>query len=161
MVGAFLSSSTGIRFVCEDLAAGLESRGWPVITTSTVQNGTLRAADMLATTWSKRRRYQVAQLDVYSGRAFLWAEAVAASLSLLRCPYVLTLHDGGLPSFSERHPTRVERLLRSAAAVTSPSPFLRSGSARSAAIYRSYITDCISIAIRPAPSPEPGQTLSG
>ncbi len=125
MVGAFLSSSTGIRFVCEDLAAGLRSRGWPVITTSTVPNGGLRAADMLATAWSKRGRYQVAQLDVYSGRAFLWAEAVAASLTMLRCPYVLTLHDGGLPHFANRHPKRVGRLLRSAAAVTSPSPFLQ------------------------------------
>jgi len=125
MVGAFLSSSTGIRFVCEDLAAGIRSRGWPVIATSTVPNGALRAADMLATAWSKRRRYQVAQVDVYSGRAFLWAEAVAASLTMLRCPYVLTLHDGGLPGFADRHPTRVQRLLRSAAAVTSPSPFLQ------------------------------------
>ncbi len=57
---------------------------------------------MLSTVWSKRSRYQVAQLDVYSGPAFLWAEAVAASLTVLRCPYVLTLHDGGLPAFAER-----------------------------------------------------------
>ncbi|MGI5940306.1 MAG: glycosyltransferase family 4 protein [Thermoleophilia bacterium] len=125
MVGAFLSSSTGIRFVCEDLAAGLRSRGWPIITTSTVQNGGLRAADMLATTWSKRKHYQLAQLDVYSGRAFLWAEAIATSLTILRCPYILTLHDGGLPDFADRHPKRVEWLLQSAAAVTSPSPFLQ------------------------------------
>ena len=125
IVGAFLSSPTGIRFVCEDLADGLRSRGWPVITTSSVRNGGLRAADMLATVWSKRGRYRVAQMDVYSGRAFLWAEAVAASLTALRCPYVLTLHDGGLPRFAARYPQRMRRLLNSAAAVTSPSPYLQ------------------------------------
>jgi glycosyltransferase involved in cell wall biosynthesis len=125
IVGAFLSESTGIRFVCEDLAAGLRSRGWSVITTSRFENRATRLGDMLATVWGKRGRYSVAQMDVYSGLAFAWAEAVAASLTALRCPYVLTLHSGAFPEFAERWPGRVRRLLRSAAAVTSPSPYLK------------------------------------
>ena len=125
IVGAFLSQSTGIRFVCEDLAEGLRSRGWSVITTSSLKNRAARLGDMLATVWGRRRQYDVAQIDVYSGLAFVWAEAVAASLTALRCPYVLTLHSGAFPEFAERWPGRVRRLLRSAAAVTSPSPYLQ------------------------------------
>src|SRR3990170_5212131 len=101
IAGAFLSSSTGIRFVCEDLADGLRARGWSVITTSALSGRLPRMADMLKTTWLKRRSYQVAQIDVYSGPAFVWAEAVGASLRALRCPYVATLHSGAFPQFAE------------------------------------------------------------
>lgn len=125
IAGAFLSASTGIRFVCEDLADGLAARGWPVTTTSHIKARPLRVCDMLATVWLKRSRYRLAQIDVYSGAAFYWAEAVSASLRALHCPYVLTLHDGNLPAFATRHPDRVRRLLESAAAVTSPSGFLQ------------------------------------
>lgn len=125
IAGAFLSESTGIRFVCEDLAAGLGARGWSVTTTSGIKARSLRLADMLATVWFRRHRYAVAQIDVYSGAAFMWAEAVGASLTALRCPYVVTVHDGALPEFAGRWPGRVGRLLRSAAVVTSPSPFLQ------------------------------------
>jgi glycosyltransferase involved in cell wall biosynthesis len=125
IAGAFLSGSTGIRWVCEDLAAGLDTRGWSVTTTSSIQGRSLRLADMLATVWLKRRRYSVAQMDIYGGAAFVWAEAVGVSLTALRCPYVATVHDGALPEFARRWPRRVGHLLRSAAAVTAPSPFLQ------------------------------------
>jgi glycosyltransferase involved in cell wall biosynthesis len=125
IVGAFLSGSTGIRWVCEDLADGLAGRGWPVITTSSIQSRGLRLADLLVTVWAKRHRYTVAQIDVYSGAAFMWAEAVAASLTALRCPFVVTLHDGALPVFAEKWPGRVGRVLRSATAVTAPSAYLQ------------------------------------
>ncbi len=69
-------------------------------TTSSVRNRGLRLADMLTTVWTKRRSYKVAQLDVYGGSAFIWAEAVGASLTALRCPYVITLHSGAFPEFA-------------------------------------------------------------
>jgi hypothetical protein len=46
------------------------------------------------------------------------------ALRLARKPYVLTLHGRHLPQFAERWPSRVQRLLRSGAFVTSPSLFL-------------------------------------
>lgn len=125
MVGNFLSGSTGVRSVCEDLADRLRSRGWSVITTSHIKGRSRRMLDMLRTVASRRRDYDIAQVDVYSGPSFIWAEAVAASLAAFRCPFVLTLHGGNLPKFSEQHPKRVRRLLDSAAAVTSPSPYLQ------------------------------------
>jgi len=61
---------------------------------------------------------------VFSGQAFLWAEAVCWTLRRAGKPYVLTLHGGYLPDYAERWPTRVRRLLSSAAAVTAPSSYL-------------------------------------
>ena len=125
IVGNFLSDSLGSRAVCEDLALGLAARGWQVTTVSKRVPRVRRVMDMMGTTLLNRRHYDVALLDVYSGSAFLWAEAVAAELRLLRCPTVLTLHGGSLPAFSIRHRRRVERLLQGAAAVTAPSPYLQ------------------------------------
>src|SRR5437773_692073 len=124
VIGNFLSSSTGTRGVCEELAARLSASNWTVLTTSDCQHRVFRLLHMISTVWRKRREYSVAQVDVYSGLAFLWAEAVCQNLRWAGKPYVLTLHGGNLPSFARRWPRRVCRLLRSAAAVTTPSRYL-------------------------------------
>ena len=110
--------------VCKDLAEKLTRNDWQVLTTSAVQNRYLRPVDMLMATWLNHNRFRVAQIDVFSGPAFRWAELSAWSLRKLRRPYVLTLHGGDLPLFGAEHPERVERLLSSAAAVTTPSRYL-------------------------------------
>lgn len=124
LVGNFLSATRGTRGVCEDLALGLRAAGWPVITTSSCSGRVARLIDFLVTVWRKRKRYQVAQVDVYSGPSFLWAECVCWALRLLKKPYVLTLHGGNLPAFAQRHSKRVQRLLLTACAVTTPSSYL-------------------------------------
>ena len=125
IAGAFLAESTGIRSVCEDLTEGLRARGWSIVTTSGIKSRVPRLIDMLATVWFKRGRYAVAQMDVYSGMAFVWAEVIGLSLAALGCPFILTLHSGAFPDFASRQPARVRRLLRSALVVTSPSSFLQ------------------------------------
>jgi glycosyltransferase involved in cell wall biosynthesis len=124
LVGNFLSASVGNRGVCEDLADRLRGAGWNVLTTSRRRGRAARLADMLATVWRRRREYDVANVDVYSGPAFFWAEAVTWALRRLGKPYTLTLHGGALPGFAARWPGRVRRLLEFAAAVTAPSGFL-------------------------------------
>jgi L-malate glycosyltransferase len=124
MVGNFLSAAIGNRGVCEELAERLEKGGWFVVTTSSRRSRAARLSDMLTTAWQCRRRYEVAQVDVYSGPSFVWAEAVAWVLRRARKPYALTLHGGALPAFSRRWTARVRRLLESAAAVTAPSTYL-------------------------------------
>ncbi len=124
MVGNFLSAAIGNRGVCEELAERLAKGGWSVVTTSSRRSRAARLSDMLATAWQCRRRYDVAQVDVYSGPSFVWAEAVAWVLRRARKPYALTLHGGALPAFSRRWSARVRRLLQSAAVVTAPSTYL-------------------------------------
>jgi glycosyltransferase involved in cell wall biosynthesis len=86
----------------------------------------VRLADMLSAIWQNREEYDVAQVDVYSGPAFRWAEAACWLLRRVGKPYVLTLHGGGLPEFSQSQSQRVARLLKSAKAVTVPSLYLLS-----------------------------------
>jgi len=119
-----LSSHVGVRTVCEELAERLTESGWRVLTTSTKQDRVARIIDMVKTSWLRRKEYRIAQVDVYSGSAFLWAEAVCTTLQLAHKPYVLTLHGGNLPRFAARWKTRTRRLLQHAQAVTAPSGYL-------------------------------------
>ncbi len=126
LVGNFLSGSVGTRGACEELALRLSGLDWlRVLTTSTKAARLPRLADMLATIWLRRHEFEVAQVDVYSGPAFLWAEACCLALRRLGKPYILTLHGGNLPAFSRERAGRVRRLLQSAAVVTTPSEYLR------------------------------------
>lgn len=124
IVGNFLSAAGYTRGVCEDLAERLRAAGWSVITTSNKPNRVARLIDMVTTAWRRRNEYEVAQVDVFSGPAFFWAEAVCWTLRRVGKPYILTLHGGNLPQFARRYPRRVSRLLNSAATVTTPSRYL-------------------------------------
>lgn len=123
-VGNFLSAGLNHGY-CEELADRLAARGWAVTRTSTRRARAARLLDMLGTAWRRRARYAVATVDVFSGPAFVWAEATCFELRRLAKPYVLTLHGGNLPAFAARWPRRVRRLLGSAVLVTAPSRYLR------------------------------------
>ncbi|MDX1979539.1 MAG: glycosyltransferase family 4 protein [Bryobacteraceae bacterium] len=125
IVGNFLSGHVGVRGVCEELAVRLQQVGWSVITTSDRASKVARMYDMVRTAWARRRNYSVAQVDLFSGPAFLWGEAVCHTLRAAGKPFVITLHGGSLPEFAAQHEVRCRKLLRSAAAVTAPSNFLR------------------------------------
>ena len=107
-----------------ELAEQLANRGWSVTCTSHYENKILRLADMLLTCLRARSRYDAANVAVFSGSAFLWAEMTTALLAALRKPVVLTLHGGNLPQFARRNPGRVRRLLARSHAVTAPSAYL-------------------------------------
>ncbi len=123
LVGNFLSRHVSTRTVGEELADRLTAAGWSVAATSGMLPRLARLFDMQRTIWG-RGPFAVAQVDVYSGAAFLWAEAACQSLRWRRTPYILTLHGGKLPEFAARWPRRVRWLLRGARVVTTPSPYL-------------------------------------
>lgn len=123
-VGAFPAPAPVERYVSGDLAMRLESRGWCTRLVSRKAGRLGRCADIPLSIWRWRAEYGLACVDIYSGPAFLWAEAACAVLRRLGKPYVLTLHGGDLPEFGKRHATRVKKLLASAAAVTCPSAYL-------------------------------------
>jgi glycosyltransferase involved in cell wall biosynthesis len=90
---------------------------------------------MLLAAWSRRSEYDVAIVDVFSGTAFLWAEAVCALLRRLRKPHVVVLRGGGLPGFARGREDRVRRVLGGAAAAVAPSRYLQ----EEMTVYRSDI----------------------
>lgn len=125
LVGNFLSSSGSHTVsVAEELAARLSASGWTVFTTSEKPAPLNRMIDMVGTVFRRRKEYPAAAVNVFSGKAFLWAEAVCCALRLVRKPYLLILHGGNLPQFSRRWPRRVRWLLSSARAVVTPSRYL-------------------------------------
>jgi glycosyltransferase involved in cell wall biosynthesis len=97
-----------------------------VIAASRQSNKIYKLVDMLRAGIVYKNVYHIALIDVYSGLAFIWAEVVSALLRHIHKRYILTLHGGNLPLFSQRHPKRVERLLRHADVVTTPSEYLQS-----------------------------------
>ena len=125
MIGNYLNSPRHNKNVWQALAGRLPAMGWTVITTSTKESQVLRLLDMLFTILRKKNQYDLAQIDVFSGNAFIFAESCARLLTILKKPIVLTLHGGGLPSFARRHPKRVAGLLSLASVVVTPSPYLR------------------------------------
>lgn len=125
LIGNFLSATGGKRSVCEDLAEQLGSEGWRIACASDRTQAAAKLAHILRTIWTRRRDYRVAQVDVFSGKAFVWAAASCLLLRMLSRPYVLTLHGGNLPDFARRWPRTVGWLLSTATAVTVPSNYLR------------------------------------
>ena len=123
-VGNFLSGEGQVPQLCEELANRIELEGWSVLRTSSKAGKVARLAEMVVTAFGRRGDFDLVQIDLFSGSAFVWAEIVALALQANQRPFVLTLHGGLLPEFSARYPGRVRRLLRSAAVVTSPSAFL-------------------------------------
>jgi glycosyltransferase involved in cell wall biosynthesis len=123
-VGAFPGPAGIDRYVSGDLALRLEALGWRVLITSRKPGRLARLLDHVACVWRRRNHYALACVDVFSGPAFLWAEAACRILQSLQKPYVLILRGGSLPEFCRRHPERARRLLNSAAAVACPSQYL-------------------------------------
>lgn len=123
MIGNFLPSPKHNKNVWHFLAEKLEDSGWSVITTSDKESQVLRLAAMLFTIWSKRDAYQVAHIDVFSGKAFLYAQLSTILLKALHKTIVLTLHGGGLPEFALERPRTVKQVLSAADVVVTPSAY--------------------------------------
>ncbi|MGH9802004.1 MAG: glycosyltransferase family 4 protein, partial [Blastocatellia bacterium] len=124
MVSSFLSHKDGSHSVAEDLANRLRSEAESIICVSSYRSGLMRGLDMAATTLLRRRDYDVAIVGLYSGRAFLWGEAVSWLLEKLGCPFVISMHGGALPEFAAQNSRRVKNCLSRASAVTAPSSYL-------------------------------------
>ncbi len=107
-----------------DFPTHISNFGWKVIKTSNYRNRIIRLIDMLVTIFIRRKEYQVAEIDVYSGKAFLWADLCSRLLRKIRKPFVLTLHGGNLPQFAKRNKNRISKLLNRAHIIVSPSKFL-------------------------------------
>ncbi|MFA7407278.1 MAG: glycosyltransferase family 4 protein [Anaerolineaceae bacterium] len=123
LIGNHLPTDKINKNVWHYLAEKLQSRGWGVITTSSATSKPLRLLDMAFTILFKKRRYSLAQIDVFSGKAFIFTQVCSFLLDNLDKPIVMTLHGGGLPDFARRYPKRFKRTLTRAAAVVSPSPY--------------------------------------
>lgn len=125
LVSNFLSSITGYRIVMENLADRLQQSSRGLICVSSFRSGWIRGAHMFFTAFFRRRNYDLALVDIFSGRGFVWGEALSFLLKILRCPFILILRGGALPDFARKHPQRVKSCLSRATVVVSPSKYLQ------------------------------------
>ena len=126
LVGDFLANGKKkYGQVGPELAERLGRAGWSVRCTSGRESKIARIGDMVSSCWRLRKQYDLAQVDVFSGRAFLWAEAVCWTLRRAGKPYLLVLRGGNLPKFLEKQGERGAKLLRSARQVLAPSAYLK------------------------------------
>ena len=103
---------------------------------------------MLATIWTRRREYDLAQVDVYSGAAFFWAEAVAFALRRARQTLRSDAARRRTPPFRPPMARRVRASSHLPHAVTAPSGFLVEECARYRADLR-LIPNAIDVARYP------------
>jgi len=125
MISNFLPQPKYNKNIWHSLAERLSETGWDMITASDKINRFHRLLDMIWCVWRQRKRYKVAQIDVFSGKAFFFAEVSCKLLQLIKKPVVLTLHGGGLPEFGAKHPQRMKILLQAGNRVATPSDYLK------------------------------------
>lgn len=124
-IGNFLPTPRYNKNVWHFLTERLASAGWSVITTSSNERQLPRLAEMLWTIWQKRHLYQAAHIDVFSGKAFIYAYLSTQLLRILKKTIVITLHGGGLVEFATKHPNSFRLVLTHADAVVTPSAYLQ------------------------------------
>jgi len=124
-IGNFLPTPRYNKNVWHFLTERLASAGWSVITTSSNERQLPRLAEMLRTIWQKRHLYQAAHIDVFSGKAFIYAYLSTQLLRILKKTIVITLHGGGLVEFATKHPNSFRLVITNADAVVTPSAYLQ------------------------------------
>ena len=124
-IGNHFSDGEHNQNAWQDLAYHLRKAGYSVITTSAKKNKILRLWDMLNTILRRRNDYELVQVDVFSGPAFMWAFLSVLLAKKLHKPVILTLHGGNLPEYARSHLRSVKWLLNQAEAVTAPSGYLQ------------------------------------
>lgn len=123
--GNFLSASGGVRGPGEDLCFRLEAAGWKVVRAGSHPVRVFRFIEILWKTLTSGRRADLCVIEVYSGRAFIWAFIAGQWLPGKKGKLILALHGGGLREFDRAHPEKVERLFRRAQKIVTPSGYLR------------------------------------
>jgi glycosyltransferase involved in cell wall biosynthesis len=124
-VGSFMPGSALERYPSADLAGRLSALGWTTLLTTRREASLARLADALWTIFHKKTEFDLAVVDVFSGKAFALAEAAVHLLRFLGKPFILVLHGGNLSEFARRWPGRVRKLFAGARAITSPSNYLK------------------------------------
>jgi glycosyltransferase involved in cell wall biosynthesis len=107
--------------IVADLFAG---ENYEVTRVSSKINRAARLAEIVSVLITKRRRFDLVVLDVYSGLNLIMAETVSFLCKLLKLPLVMVLRGGDLPKYARLKPRMVKRILGRADVLIAPSRFL-------------------------------------
>lgn len=123
-IGNFLSNTRGTINPSEYIIKYFrQEQGKSVAAASSWENQLFRLVDILfkAAFWN----YQTIHIDVFSNRAFTFADLASWIAKGRRKKIILNLHGGQLTEFYAKHPDRIKRVLNRADLILSPSLFLK------------------------------------
>ena len=123
-ISNFLSGYGGNRSIMEDLVERLSKDDRQFTTTSTVKHRFHKGIDIVCTLFRNINKINFAIIDVFSGKAFLWAEIPSIILGLFKKKYILVLRGGSLPVFQQSNQNRIHRIFSKAEKIISPSKYI-------------------------------------
>ena len=124
IIGPIFDSSSGPVGPGGFLYTKLKENGYTVFKTSHFRNKILR---MLHSVFSVLNygKYDLILLQSYGLLAFLMEDFVSRVAYVFKKPIIFTLHGGAFHEFYERYPNWVNKVLRRATTITTPSMFLK------------------------------------
>ena len=122
MIGSFLSMQTGSMGVSEKLANSSLNEMFDFRLASRKSSPTARLIEMFL--WALFGNYEILHIDVYSGKAFVYADLTSLVGKLRKKRIIQTLHGGALPKYTQARENRVKRVLKRANYIQSPSKYL-------------------------------------
>lgn len=125
LAGPMLGGNEGwVTSQHEVLARRFTADGSTVLSTSSEPRRLRRMLDTLVTVSRWKGRVDVIVIAVFSGPGFWIADATSRLAAARGIPQILVLHGGNLPSYSQRHPRRVDRCFERANGIVAPSRYL-------------------------------------
>ncbi len=122
-VGSFLSRHQGTLGVSEVIASELKMRGLNVKLCSKKKNKIIRILEILIC--CALSRYQILHIDIFSGPSFRIAELASLIGKWRGKKIVMTLRGGKLHEFYAQNEVRVNKILKQANLIVSPSNYLK------------------------------------
>jgi len=106
------------------MAALFKQEGFEVIVASCKVNRLLRLLDIARTLYLERSKIDILIIQVYSGLSFVIADVASWMGRVLKLPIIFHVHGGNIPSFIDRHPAWVGRVMKRASRIVAPSHYL-------------------------------------
>lgn len=120
-VGSHLSKARGTKGVAENIATRLNKK-YKINLTSYLQNQFLRLFDIFFTTLFSK--YDIVQIDIFSGKALIYAKIATFIATLRKKKIIMTLHGGRLCEYHQKNPDTLSKLFEKSNILLSPSKFL-------------------------------------
>ena len=121
-IGSFLSRSKGTKGIAENLSESDLASTFRFVLVSRLISQPLRLMHMILA--SAFYNYTVIHIDVYSGKAFYYADITSMIAKLRGKRIIMNLHGGALPKFAALKGQRVKEVLGRSNYIISPSKYL-------------------------------------
>ncbi len=117
-------SFSGAKTTIETLTP-LFSTFLQVYTASSARNMFVRLLEMISIFFKKGLNSEWILIDVYSTKAYIYAEVISKLSLIFNKKYIVILHGGNLPERHKKNPKSISRVFDHAYAIVAPSPYLK------------------------------------